>query len=505
MNPAERRYCTTQKELLAVVQGCKTFKNYLLGRKFDIITDHRCLIWLTNFKHPENRLARWLETLAAYDYDLKYRPGTTISHADALSRYPHEISPCPPECQQCLRLKRKDEQLDESAPIHVTEIQPDPDWEPAALRAAQLADPVINPILTAVEDGKRPMAHEATQLQPDSRTLWLQWNSLKVVQGVLYRRFEHATGDEQREKLQIVLPRSRVQSVIRQYHDAPGSGSHFGYHKTMAKIRDRFYWSNQTKDVLQHCLSRNPCRERHGPGRRIRAPLRRFPAASPFARWQIGFAGPFHATPQGYRWAAVCVDVFSSWPEVMYLKTATAEELAEVLVRDLICRFGVMSSLQSDQGAAFESNLFKSVLQMLQIEKLRACSLHPRSQGKVEKFIATLEHKISIVAKKSQSAWADHIPFILLAYRYSWHGTSKFTPGEILFGRNLNLPADLVRPPPPGSDKQCDPLSYPQWLQDTLREIRREVVDNTKRAAMACKEKWDQNVNFKTFSPGSMV
>ena len=506
MSPAERRYCTTQKELLAVVQGCKTFKTYLLGRKFDIITDHRCLIWLTNFKHPENRLARWLETLAAYDYDLKYKPGPSISHVDSLSRYPHEISSCPPDCQQCIRLKRKDEQFEESAHIHVTQIQPDPEWEPAALRAAQLADPIINPILTGLEDDKRPMAQEATQLQADSRILWLQWKSLKVVEGVLYRKFEHVTGDLQREKLQIVLPRARVNGVIQQYHDAIGSGSHFGFPKTLAKIRDRFYWPNQSKDVLQYCLACKPCRERHGPARRIRAPLRRFPEASPLARWQIDFAGPFHATPEGYRWAAVCVEVFSNWPEVLYLKTATAAELAEVLVKDLICRFGVMKSLQSDQGPAFESNLFKSVLQMLEIEKLRACSLHPRSQGKVEKFIQTLKNKISIVAKKAQSAWADNIPFILLAYRSSRHGTSRFSPSEILFGRNLNLPADLVRPPPPGSDtRQDDPLSYPQWLQDTLREIRSEVVDNTSRAAMACKEKWDQHVNFRSFAPGSMV
>ena len=506
MSPAERRYCTTQKELLAVVQACKTFKTYLLGRKFKIITDHRCLVWLTNFKHPENRLARWLETLAAFNYNLEYRPGSTISHADALSRYPHETSPCPLDCQQCLRLKRKDDLLEESAHIHLTQVQPDPDWEPAALRDAQLSDPVISPILRAMEEAKRPAAHEATQLQPDSRTLWLQWSSLKVVQGVLYRRFEHPTGDQQREKLQIILPRSRVKEVLKHYHDAPGSGSHFGHYKTMAKIRERFYWPNQNKDVLQYCLACTPCRERHGPGRRIRAPLRRFPEACPLARWQIDFAGPFHTSREGYRWAVVCVEVFSNWPEVLYLKTATAEELAKVLVRDLICRFGVMRSIQSDQGPAFESKLFKSVLQMLQIEKLRVCSLHPRSQGKVEKFIGTLKNKISVVAENSQSEWPSHIPFVLLAYRSSRHNTSKFSPSEILFGRNLNLPADLARPAPPGNDQlPCDPLVYPQWLQDTLRNIRGEVMDNTNRAARACKEKWDQHVNMKSFPPGSMV
>ena len=48
-------YCTTYRELLAVVTFVKQFRHYLYGRPFLVRTDHASLIWLKNFKEPELR------------------------------------------------------------------------------------------------------------------------------------------------------------------------------------------------------------------------------------------------------------------------------------------------------------------------------------------------------------------------------------------------------------------------------------------------------------------
>ena len=63
LSKAERRYCVTRKELLAVVHFTKHFRPYLLGHHFVLRTDHSSLTWLQNFKEPEGQLARWLEKL----------------------------------------------------------------------------------------------------------------------------------------------------------------------------------------------------------------------------------------------------------------------------------------------------------------------------------------------------------------------------------------------------------------------------------------------------------
>ena len=72
----ERNYCVTRRELLAIVGGVRHFHNYLYGRKFLVHTDHGALRWLVGFKDLEGQLARWLEILGTYDYEVVYRPGS---------------------------------------------------------------------------------------------------------------------------------------------------------------------------------------------------------------------------------------------------------------------------------------------------------------------------------------------------------------------------------------------------------------------------------------------
>ena len=89
---AQKTYCTTKKELFAMVYFVKYFRHYLLGRRFLVRTDHASLLWLLNFRNPEGILARWLMTLSSYmpfDY-ITHRPGKDHGNADAMSRKPVE-------------------------------------------------------------------------------------------------------------------------------------------------------------------------------------------------------------------------------------------------------------------------------------------------------------------------------------------------------------------------------------------------------------------------------
>ena len=76
LSKSQRRYCTTYRELLAVVTFIKDFRHYLWGRHFIIRTDHSSLMWVKNFKEPEGMLARWLTVLDTYDYEIQFRKGS---------------------------------------------------------------------------------------------------------------------------------------------------------------------------------------------------------------------------------------------------------------------------------------------------------------------------------------------------------------------------------------------------------------------------------------------
>ena len=84
----EERYSTVEKECLAIKLGIQAFKVYLLGRRFEIQTDHRALVWLDRLKDNNARLTRWSLALQPYDFTVYHRTGISNGNADALSRLP---------------------------------------------------------------------------------------------------------------------------------------------------------------------------------------------------------------------------------------------------------------------------------------------------------------------------------------------------------------------------------------------------------------------------------
>jgi len=104
MNVTQRNYCTTRRELLAVICALQHFRHYLLRNKIVLRTDRHSLKWLQTFKRPEGILARWVETLAEFDFVIEHRPGRLHSNVDGVSR---------PFCKQCLDKTTKVKWIDE--------------------------------------------------------------------------------------------------------------------------------------------------------------------------------------------------------------------------------------------------------------------------------------------------------------------------------------------------------------------------------------------------------
>ena len=94
LTPEQRRYCTTRKELLAIVKFSRHFRHYILGQEVLCRSDPNSLTWLTSFKEPTGQLARWLEEISAYNIHIVHRAGKLHTNADALSRLPLEIQYC---------------------------------------------------------------------------------------------------------------------------------------------------------------------------------------------------------------------------------------------------------------------------------------------------------------------------------------------------------------------------------------------------------------------------
>ncbi|XP_067358906.1 uncharacterized protein [Channa argus] len=144
----ERNYCVTRRELLAVVLAVRHFRPYLLGTRFTLRTDHASLTWLLNFKQPEGQVARWLEILQEYDFDIQHRPGRQHGNADALSRRPCLLD----ECRYCRR--HEERELGPSAAA-VTTGEGEP-FSREQLQQHQEMDPVLAEVRSWLETQQRP-------------------------------------------------------------------------------------------------------------------------------------------------------------------------------------------------------------------------------------------------------------------------------------------------------------------------------------------------------------
>ena len=92
LQPSERNYSATQRELLAIVFALKKLHYYLWGRHFTLYTDHRALTFMHTQKEMNSMLTAWQETILEYNFKVVYRPGVLNVLPDALSRqFPTEL------------------------------------------------------------------------------------------------------------------------------------------------------------------------------------------------------------------------------------------------------------------------------------------------------------------------------------------------------------------------------------------------------------------------------
>ena len=106
-------------------------------------------------------------------------------------------------------------------------------------------------------------------------------------------------------------------------------------------------------------------------------------------RIAIDVLGPLPATEAGNK--SIIADYFTKRVETFPLPNQEAKTVADKLVNEVICRFGIPLIIHSDQGRNFESALFAELCLLLDIQKTWTTPYHPQSDDMVEQFNRTLE------------------------------------------------------------------------------------------------------------------
>ena len=172
-------------------------------------------------------------------------------------------------------------------------------------------------------------------------------------------------------------------------------------------------WPGVNADVRRWARSCLQC-QRSKVHRHTVTPLGTF--ATPDARFNhihIDLVGPLPPC-QGYSYLLTCVDRFTRWPEAIPLPDITAPTVAQAFVSGWIARFGMPSSITTDRGTQFESDLFKQLMYLLGSHQIRTTVYHPAANGLVERFYRQLKAGLSTAPR---TEWIATLPLVLLGIR----------------------------------------------------------------------------------------
>ena len=522
LSTSQRNYCTTMRELLAVVQYTNHFRHFLLGNKFILRTDHASLVWLTNFKEPEGMLARWLAALAVFDFEIQHRPGKKHGNADGLSRRKCARSQCP-DC----RPTSDDEiaaHLSDTGPSNESENRPKVDehselddidreqsepgswlqgWTLEELKAAQDEDKNIAKF-TAWKLSRLPCPERAAAGICGREGLWFYacYDMLEVHNGLLY------VADTKREVksstvLRLVAPLPIRRQLFKQIHQTR-TGGHQGINNTIAVVNRHFYWPGQYADVRRWCQQCEGCARAKTGESGHRAKLVQDIPGMPMERMAVDLMGPLPKTENGNLYIAVVVDYFTKWAEAFALPNKQSQTVAEALVTGVICRLGAPHRLHSDQGGEFESNLWAEVCELLDVEKTRTSPYRPQSDGLVERLNRTIKKMLKVFVNDNRDDWDDHLPYIMMAYRATPQASTQCSPNLLMYGREVNLPVEVMAPPPPSQAFTC-PNEYVEWIRAVLEQAFQFARHHLAASAERQKRCYDNRSNPRNFQAGHWV
>ena len=404
LSAAEKKYAQLDKEALSIIFGVKRFQQYLQGRHFTIMSDHKPLEYLfgENKLVPvlaSARIKRWALILSAHDYTIEFRPGQQHGNADVLSRLPlpttvEETSP-PGEAVLLMETLH-------STPVDSNQIRRWTDRDPVLSKVRRLVQFGWE---ETDDENMKPYQIRRYELSiQDSCVLW---------------------GDR------VIIPKAGIDKTLQVLHDG-----HPGITKMKQLARSVVWWPGIDSDIEKMVKSCELCslQQKSPPV----APLHPWEWPSkPWTRIHIDHAGPFMG-----KMFLIIIDSYSKWLEVAPVSSADTLQTVAVL-RQVFSTHGIPEMIVSDNGAAFTSSDFETFTKRNGIRHLTTTPYHPSTNGLAERAVQIFKQAM----RKSQSGdLKTKLARFLLHYRTTPHATTGTTPAELLMGRPLRTLLDLMRP-----------------------------------------------------------
>ena len=415
MRAAELNYPIYEQELLAILNALRTWRHYLSGRRFTVLTDHQSLQYIQSSKMATPRQVRWAAMLSEFDFVIKYSPGEKNQVADGLSR----------------RADLRDRSTDGGTSVDVEGVE-----EPMRLlNAIRAMAPLPVRIRQAAEDDpeyRREAARTAVQLTA---------RKLVKVDGLLYRKTEDG-------EAQLLVPENAALRtwLLAYAHDATDSG-HRGAERMTGWLRQRVWWTNIHADVAKYVRGCEECQKCKPDPRGRQGRPRSNPTPRRAGEWIcIDFIGPLPRSGGGYDAIMVVVDKLTRYVIYVPFKIASsAQEVFRELSARWIAVFGAPQFIISDRDVRFTSRFWEDMFRMMSTTLKRSTAFHPQTDGTTERANRVLIEAMRTFVDEQRTDWDVLLPCLQRATNSSVCASTGFTPDFMMFGREMYaaLDADL--------------------------------------------------------------
>ena len=456
LTDTERRYAIIEKEALAVTYGCEKFAQYLIGRKFEIQTDHRPLLACLQTKRLDQltpRLQRLKLRLSRFDYHITYVPGKEHYVPDAMSRAPVE--------KVCTFMADK-LQIYEAFCVKNMPVS-------ANLMERVIQEQKSDPVLTRLREFcTENDVHDVKKkdFPPEIRHFMSIFNEISISEDVLLRG------------TRIIVPKSMQKEMLVKIHKG-----HQGLVKCQRLAGSAIWWPEINKhieDAITSCATCAKFQARRAEPM-IASDVPRYP-------WQKIGADFFQYNNSTY---LLFVDYLSRWIEFVQMKTTSGTSTV-VQFKSICSKYGIPEEIRTDNGPQFSSHEFARFCQEYGIKHTTSSPLYPQSNGTSERAVRTLKN----IMRKCIDSDED-IYLGLLNYR-STPLEGGLSPAEILLGRR---PRSIVPQIRKELEKRVPCLQQFREKDKQVKDRMKKNYDNRRGA----RTKPSCEVGDEVFLPGERV
>ena len=420
LKDVETRYSSQENEAGAVNWACKTLAPFVEAHKmFVIITDHESLQWMFNENQRNHKVLRWRADLAATRATIRYRAGSLNVVADFFSRYN-------------LNLRLTDLVPALANKSVLAPMVPLFRWrDPSVLADLQSKDPLCLKLCNSL---KTTAARNSMARELGLHELFLS------AEGVLMA-FSKA-GKKPRPV--IVAPAAICEEICSALH---GLG-HFALDRTVARVREQFFWPSLREDVVACIEACVPCAERNQP-RGIKIPSGGLQSNHFNDLVAFDIQGPLQQTERYNQYILVGVDVFTKLMTAIPLESTKSADLIRAIKSYWIQSFGPFKRFLSDNGPNFASQEMTAWVKSIGAIVLHSTPYYPQGNGVVERMNRTVQDVIAKEPSEAQVDWDLLLPDVCWNINTAESSVTGFSPHFAVFGRqpnpvvnvNLTLPA----------------------------------------------------------------